>query len=149
MTPAELHTFITHHRQAVLAVSANNEPSTAMVSYAWHDGGFLVHLSNLAPHKKILLANPHCSLLVAEPDDGRVEIMSLARLTVVGSAIMLDKNTSAYENAQAAFLAKLPSSNVMFGLPDFDLFRIVPTGGRFIGGFARAFVLDVEAFAKI
>jgi putative heme iron utilization protein len=32
----------------------------------------------------------------------------------------------------------------MFDLPDFDLFRITPTGGRFIGGFGRAFAFTAE-----
>ena len=138
----ELRTFIHTHRQATLAVCVNNEPFTAMVSYVTHGGGLLIHLSNLSLHKKQLLANPACSLLIAEPDDGRDEVMSLARVTLNGSAIKLDKQTQDYADAQAAFLAKLPTSEMMFALADFDLFRIVPTAGRFIAGFGRAFALD-------
>lgn len=140
----ELQTFIRTHRQATLAVSADNEPATAMVSYAQHRGGLLIHLSNLSAHKRLLLANPKCSLLIAEPDDGRVEVMSLARVTLNSSAIKLDKSTSDYVEAKAAFLAKLPTSEVMFGLADFDLFRIVPSSGRFIAGFGQAFALSTD-----
>jgi putative heme iron utilization protein len=145
----DLQTFIRTHRQATLAVSADNEPFTAMVSYALHNSALLIHLSNLSPHKRLLLANPKCSLLIAEPDDGLAEVMSLARVTLNGSAIKLDKNTSNYEEAKTAFLTRLPTSEVMFGLPDFDLFRIVPTSGRFIAGFGRAFVLSAEELAAL
>jgi hypothetical protein len=145
----DLQTFIRTHRQATLAVSADNEPFTAMVSYALHNSTLLIHLSNLSPHKRLLLANPKCSLLIAEPDDGRAEVMSLARVTLNGSAIKLDKNTSNYEEAKTAFLTRLPTSELMFGLPDFDLFRIVPTGGRFIAGFGKAFVLSAEELASL
>lgn len=144
MESIELKDFIRTYRQATLAVSADNEPSTAMVSYAQHGGGLLIHLSNLSQHKRLLMANPKCSLLIAEPDDGRAEVMSLARVTLNGSAIKLSKATQEYEDAKAAFLAKLPTSEVMFGLADFDLFRIVPSSGRFIAGFGRAFALSTD-----
>lgn len=144
MTDADLHElrqFICAHRQATLAVSANDEPRTAMVSYAEAAdlSGALIHLSNLSPHKRLLLANPRCSLLIAQPDDGRAEVMSLPRVTLQGAAARIDKRTAEYDEARARFLAKLPSSEIMFGLPDFDLIRITFVSGRYIAGFGRAF----------
>ncbi|NJM42218.1 MAG: hypothetical protein HC853_16480 [Anaerolineae bacterium] len=149
MNQDELRTFLRTYRQATLAVSTEDEPFTAMVSYVLHGSGLLIHLSNLSPHKRLLMANPKCSLLIAEPDDGRAEVMSLARVTLNGNAPKLDKATQDYEDAKAAFLAKLPTSQVMFGLADFDLFRITPTSGRFIAGFGRAFVLSTDDLLKL
>ncbi len=142
----EVRDFILARRQAVLAVSANDEPFTAMTSYVVEPGlaGFLIHLSDLSPHKRMLLANPKCSLLIAEADDGRAEVMSLARVTLQGLAAKIAKDTDDYAQARARFLARLPSSEIMFGLPDFDLFRITPVGGRFIGGFGRAFAFTSD-----
>ena len=137
MSIRDIQSFLQSHRQATLAVSADNIPHTAMVSYVWHARAALIHLSNLAPHKRQLLANPRCSLLIAEPDDGRVEVMSLARVILQGTAAMLDKASAEYADAKAAFLAQLPSAELMFGLPDFDLFRIQPDGGRYIAGFGK------------
>jgi hypothetical protein len=138
---SEIKNFVRARRQAALAVSANDEPFTAMVSYAEAEdlSGLYIHLSNLSPHKRMLLANPKCSLLIAEPDDGRAEVLSLARVTLQGTAAALAKDGAAYATAKARYLAKLPASEIMFGLPDFDLFRIAFSGGRFIGGFGRAF----------
>jgi hypothetical protein len=70
--------------------------------------------------------------------------MSLARVMLQGVAAKIEKASDDYEAAKARFLARLPASKLMFDLPDFDLFRITPTGGRFIGGFGRAFAFTAE-----
>jgi putative heme iron utilization protein len=137
----ELRSFIRRHRQAALAVSANDEPFTAMTAVVAEPAlrSALMHLSNLSPHKRMLLNNPRCSLLIAEPDDGRAEVMSLARVTLQGTAAKIAKDTTDYAEAKALYLAALPTSELMFGLPDFDLIRITFTSGRYIAGFGRAF----------
>jgi putative heme iron utilization protein len=142
----EVRALITARRQAVLAVCDDGEPLTAMVSYVVEPGlaGLLIHLSDLSPHKRILLKHPRCSLLIAEPDDGRAEVMSLARVMLQGLAAKVEKASNDYAEAKARFLARLPASKIMFDLPDFDLFRIMPTGGRFIGGFGRAFAFAAD-----
>ena len=135
----EVVSFLEKHRQAALAVSAGEEPFTAMVGYAWDAAhtGVLIHLSNLAAHKKQLRENPRCSVLIAEADDGRAEVMSLARVTLQGHAAVLDKASDDYTQAKALFLARMPSAEMMFGLPDFDLFRIAILSGRYIACFGR------------
>jgi putative heme iron utilization protein len=142
----EVRAFILARRQAVLAVCDAGEPLTAMTAYVAELGlaGLLIHLSDLSPHKRVLLKHPTCSLLIAESDDGRAEVMSLARVMLQGVAAKIEKASDDYEAAKARFLARLPASKLMFDLPDFDLFRITPTGGRFIGGFGRAFAFTAE-----
>ncbi len=142
----EVRAFILARRQAVLAVCDAGEPLTAMTAYVAEPGlaGLLIHLSDLSPHKRVLLKHPTCSLLIAESDDGRAEVMSLARVMLQGVAAKIEKASDDYEAAKARFLARLPASKPMFDLPDFDLFRITPTGGRFIGGFGRAFAFTAE-----
>ncbi len=142
----EVRAFILARRQAVLAVCDAGEPLTAMTAYVAEPGlaGLLIHLSDLSPHKRVLLKHPTCSLLIAESDDGRAEVMSLARVMLQGVAAKIEKSSDDYAAAKARFLARLPASKLMFDLPDFDLFRITPTGGRFIGGFGRAFAFTAE-----
>ena len=151
--PAYLYNFIRMYRQAVLATANDGAPFTAMVSYAEEGvppavpdpdhllagASFLVHLSELSAHKRHLRANPRCSLLIAEPDPGRGDVMSLSRLSVQGVAALVPKATIEYDDAKARYLSKLPTSAMMFSLQDFDLFRIHVTGGRFIAGFGRVF----------
>jgi heme iron utilization protein len=148
-TRAALAGLIRTHRQATLAVIEAGEPYTAMVSYVEDAdlSGILIHLSNLSAHKRMLLANPQCSLLICEPDDGRAEVMSLARVAVQGRAALVDKAGPDYVAARTRFLQKLPSAALMFALADFDLLRIMPRRARYIAGFGRAFdVADWPAF---
>ena len=149
MNPTELRDFIHAHRQLVLAVSQNDEPFTAMSAYVPEPDvrGLLIHLSNLSLHKRVLAQNPRCSLLIAEPDDGRAEVMSLARMTLQGVAATIDKASADYTQAKALFLARLPTSELMFGLPDFDLIRITINSGRYIAGFGKAFPFTTEELA--
>lgn len=145
-TRAELRHLMITCRQAGLAVSEGNVPFTAMTAYVAEPAlrSVLVHLSNLAPHKRMLLANPQCSLIIAEPDDGRAEVMSLARVTLQGRAAKIEKESMDYAEAKALYLARLPASRLMFDLADFDLIRIHVAGGRYIAGFARAFSFTAE-----
>lgn len=145
---AELRKLMTHCRQATLAVVENGEPFTAMVSYALDVDGvsLLIHLSNLSAHKRQLLAHPHCSVLICQPDTGTGEVLALQRVSIQGTAQRLDKSGPAYDAAKTAYLAKLPTSAIMFSLPDFNLFRITPHSGRYIAGFGRAFTLTAADF---
>jgi hypothetical protein len=140
----ELRQLIRAHRLGVLAVSASDEPFTAMVSYVetLNLDGFLIHLSNLSPHKKMLVANLACSLCIIEPDDGRAEPMSLARVTIQAHAEKIQKTARDYVDARDRFISKIPSSEIMFNLPDFDLFLLTPTHARYIAGFGRIHTID-------
>lgn len=149
----ELHDFVWRYRQATLATVDGGAPHTAMVSYAEERpragqpnpnrplAGMtvLIHLSDLTAHKRHLRADPRCSLLIAEPDSGRGEVLSLSRLSLQGVASLIPKGTIEYDDAKQRYLAKLPTSAMMFALADFDLFRIHFTGGRFVAGFGRAY----------
>lgn len=150
---ADLHDFIRRHRQATLATLDGDAPHTAMVSYVEDFNQpdppdpsrplagmtVLIHLSDLAAHKRHLRADPRCSLLIAEPDVGRGEVLALSRLSLRGVASLITKATIEYDDARQRYLAKLPTSAMMFALADFDLFRIQVTGGRYIAGFGRAY----------
>ena len=137
-------------RQAGLGTLPGGAPFVSMVAYAAEPdfGGFLLHLSRLAPHTGALLADPRASLLVCEPDDGRADVQTLARVTLIGTAAPLDPAGEAYAAAQALYLARLPAAEMLFAFPDFALFRFVPSEARYVGGFARAFTMAPKHLAQ-
>jgi len=147
---SELRAFIGTHRLLTLAVSQDDEPFTALATYAPEPDvrSVLIHLSDLAPHKRMLLANPKCSVLIAEPNDGRAEPMSLARVTMQGRAAKIDKAGPEYVQAKARFLDLLPASDLMFSLPDFDLIRVVFSSGRFIAGFGKIVTFTAQELGE-
>ena len=138
--------LIREQRQAALGTLHEQAPFVSMAAYAAEPdfGGVLLHLSRLAPHTRHLLAAPTASLLICEGDDGRDDVQTLARITLIGEARPLDPASAEYTHARACYLARLPAAEMLFALPDFLLFRFVPREARYVGGFARIYTLTPE-----
>jgi putative heme iron utilization protein len=69
---------------------------------------------------------------------------ALPRVTVQGEAQELTDDAPLYAAARAAYLARFPDSEPMFGFGDFSLFVIRPASLRLVGGFAQAKTLAPE-----
>jgi catechol 2,3-dioxygenase-like lactoylglutathione lyase family enzyme len=147
---SRLGALVADHRQAVLAtLDSESAPYTAMTAYVHQPeaGGFLIHLSELSAHKRQLRANPRCSLMIFEPDDGQGEVLQRCRLSLSCQARLLPKDGPDYATAQLAYLERLPGHAMMFGLGDFDLFLLEPQGGLMNAGFGRAYAITPADFA--
>ncbi|MFN8566474.1 MAG: hypothetical protein U0Z44_02890 [Kouleothrix sp.] len=70
-------------------------------------GDVLLHLSRLAPYRAPAGA-PAAALLIAERDDGRDDVQTLARITLVGDARPIDPASPDY--AAARHLPGTPAS---------------------------------------
>lgn len=138
--------LIRGQRWAALATLSDGAPMASMVAYVTEAdfSGFLLHLSRLAPHTRNLLAVPRASLVISEPDSGQGDPQLLARVTIQGTVVQLPRNTAGYAGGRERYLGRLPDAERLFDFPDFVLFRLVPSGARYIGGFARAYSLGVE-----
>jgi heme iron utilization protein len=143
---ATIATLIRSQRVAALGTLREESPFVSMVAYAAEPdfGGFLLHLSRLAAHTRLLLAARQSSLLICQPDDGRDDPQTLARITLVGTATAIPAESAAYSAARACYLARLPSATPLFDFPDFMLFGFLPSEARYVGGFARAYTLTSE-----
>jgi putative heme iron utilization protein len=137
-------------RVAALGTLHEGEPSVSMVPYALlpEGAGFLVHVSGMAAHTADMLAHPRVSLLIVAPDDPATAAQALPRVTVLGRAVPLDRDTPAYAEGRELYLARFPQSATTFGLADFRLFAIRPLGARSVAGFARAETLSPEQLAS-
>jgi len=121
-----------------------------MVAYTPSEGGrsFLVHLSDLSPHKAQLRSEPRCSLLIMEADHGRGEVMLRRRAAVECAAYIIDAADPGYPRARTRYLDAFPSHGRMFDLGDFDLVRLEATGGVYIAGFGQAYRLTPAAMTR-
>lgn len=137
----EIATLIHRQRWAALAtLNDAGKPHASMVGYSTAGDlqHYLLHLSRLAPHTRYLLAEPQVSLVISEPDDGRDDPQTLARLTIDGHITALPPDHSDYAIARQHYLATLPAAEPMFEFGDFALYRLHAQGMRYVGGFARA-----------
>jgi putative heme iron utilization protein len=122
-----------------------------MVSVAFEGdfSAFYIYVSKLGKHTTDMEKDPHVSLLLNEADDRRADPQTLARVSIRGNAEILPRNAPDYPHVKEIYLKRFPESERLFSLGDFNLWRIRPTGGRFVAGFASAFNLVPEVLVKV
>ncbi len=132
--------LIRANRWAALATVGEGGPFASMVAFAAVPdlSRVVLHLSRLAPHTRNLLTDPHASLVISEPDDGRDDPQTLARVTLMGGVAAVDKAAADYEALRSLYTARLPESRQRFEFADFSLFCFVPEEVRYVGGFGVA-----------
>jgi heme iron utilization protein len=137
-----LHT----RRLAALGTLHNGQPFVSMVLVALAKDGsaFYMLASRLAWHTQDILKDPHVSLMLTEEETADRDPQTLARLSVTGEARAVDPADPSYDGIRRLYITSFPSSEAYFQLGDFELYRIAPAGGRYVGGFARAFTITIE-----
>src|SRR3569623_3728738 len=136
---------------AALGTLHQGRPYVSMVPFAMLPDGtdFIIHVSQLAAHTKDMLTSPPVSLLVIAPPVPGVMAQEQARITVQGEAVQRIVGTPGHAAAKAAYLARFPQREPMFGFSDFTLFAIVPATIRFVGGFAQATTISRDTLAEV
>lgn len=120
-------------RAGTLATSMEGQPFASLVTPATTPGGdVLLLLSGLSEHTRHLQRDPRCSVLVSGAADGP-NPQTAPRLTVTGLAV-----PEADPALKARWVALHPYAAFYAGFADFQLWRIKPVAGLFIGGFASA-----------
>lgn len=145
-----LRDLLRNQQVASLGTLHNGRPYVSMVPFALLPGGtdFVIHVSQLAAHTRDMLTSPQVSLLVIAPPAPGGMAQELARITVQGEALQVVRGTPEHAAAKAAYLARFPRSEPMFGFSDFSLFAITPDSIRFIGGFAQATTISAATLAE-
>ena len=142
--------IIRNIRLASLGTLRDNAPFVSMVAYVPADdfSAFYVHISRLAQHTMDMLKDKHISLMIAEADDGRADPLTLARVSIRGVVELMPVGEPGYTPIKAMYLARFPQSEPLFELSDFEMWRIVPKGGRYIAGLGKAYNLTPDSLSK-
>lgn len=119
------------------------EPFVSMVPFVLVPGQTVlaIHVSQLAQHTRHMLAHPAVSLMVVAPLSSLpsgTSALELPRLTLQCQAQPCGADAPGHAQARAAYLARFPESEDLFGFADFSLFTLVPQQARWVGGFAQA-----------
>lgn len=136
-----------NHGFAVMSTFSKSDPDCpggSVVGFAVDDEGRpLFVFSGMSTHTQDILANPHCSLTIADKNfkgaaDGRVNLMGRAELI---------KDKDEQRAARDVYLKKHPGAFwVDFG--DFNWFCMAVDKVRFVGGFARAGTVTAEEYTE-
>ena len=129
----QARTLLRGARAATLCTAKDGQPFGGLVTPACApDLSVMVLLSGLSEHTRHLRADPRCAVMVvgAALDDNP---QTSPRLTVVGEALPEPDPA-----LKARWIARHPYAGFYAGFADFQLFRLRPRSGHFIGGFASA-----------
>lgn len=134
-------------RTAVLLTMRQGRPFGSHVPYVFGEDWTraYLHLSRLALHTQHLLADPHVSLFIAEPDGPGKNPLALRRMNLQGDAAILPPDASSYNAIKAHYLARFPQAEMMFGFSDFALWELRLEDAHFVLGFGQAFVSTAAA----
>ena len=137
-------------RVAALATMRDEKPHSSLVAYAPMENfsAFYIFVSRLAQHTMDMIKDKHVSLLIAETDDGRADPLTLARVSIRGSAEIIQNGEPGYTPIKELYLARFPEAEQLFQLADFNFWRIIPKGGRYVAGFSKAYNITPEALKK-
>ena len=143
--------IIRNTRIASLATLRNESPRASMVAFAAADdfSSFYLLLSRLAQHTIDLEKNKYMSLLITETDDGREDPQTLARVSIRGKAETVLTGEPGFTPIKEAYLTRFPSAEQLLSLIDFCFWKVTPSGGRFIAGFAKAYNITADTLMKI
>lgn len=143
--------IIRNTRIAALGTVRDTDPLSSMVAFVPIEDFslFYIHVSRLAQHTVDMQKNKSVSLLITETDDGRPDPQTLARVSIRGSAEMLENGAPGYTPLKELYLARFPVAEQLFSLADFNFWRIRPKGGRYVAGFAKAYNITVETLKKV
>ena len=134
------------HRWAALATLGEDGPSASMVAYAPEPdlSSLLLFLSGLSEHTRNLIEEPRVALVISQTDPGTGDPQTLARVSVKGTAEMVERTAPEFEDVWQTYVARLPDAAPRIALGDFALFRLVFDEARYVGGFAQAGTIPAE-----
>lgn len=137
-------------RVASLGTLRNEAPVVSQVAFiASKDfSAFYIHLSRLAQYAVDMQKDQRAALLISEPDDGRANLHTLASVSILGKAEFIQNGEPGYTPLKKQYLARFPESAPMFEMDDYNFWRILPKGGRYVAGFGKAYNITLEALRK-
>ena len=142
--------MIRNTRIASLGTLRDDAPLVSLVAYLAADdfSAFYILVSRLAQHTVDMQKDKRVGLMIAETDDGRPDPQTLARVFIRGVAEFILPGEPGYTPVKSLYIECFPASEPLFALADFGLWRIVPKGGRYVAGFAKAYNITLEALKK-
>jgi heme iron utilization protein len=138
---AEVQSLLHTTRVGMLATVGDAFPLASAVPFlplqGWTE--LLLHISTLAAHTRNLLRDPRLSLLIMETDDPQKNPLALKRLSLQGTAGLIDPHSPTYDMLARQFTDRFPDAAITMSLADFQLWRIDIQIAQFIAGFGRAY----------
>lgn len=148
----DLRTLLNTQRVAALGtLGEDGLPFVSMVPFALEplSATLVIHVSALAAHTRNLQVSPNVSLLVMQAEVAGEPVHALPRVTLIGQAMVLERDSAEWAQSRTAYLARFPEAEPMTQLGDFIFVAIRLAGARQVAGFGAARSLDAETVESV
>jgi len=130
-----------------LLLSSLNQSGDPEISYAPYyraeDGAFYVFISELAAHTRNLKCHPRAAVLFIADEQESVNLFARERLSYQCEVSVISKDEDVYVSILDSMEAKFGNiMSMLRTLQDFQLFRLLPTGGTYVVGFGKAYEVN-------
>lgn len=143
----EYQNFLSPFKSLVLSTADSvGIPNASYAPFVMDEAkNFYIYVSGLSTHTQNLQANPQASVLFLEDEAQSQQIFARRRLTFNCTATLIERNSEHWLNQIERFSEKFGGIIQVFrDLPDFRIFQLTPTEGRFIVGFGAAYRVCLE-----
>lgn len=139
----EVKKFIETRKSLQLStVKIDGTPFASYAPFAIGDECLYVLLSEIAVHATNLQHNPKASVLILEDEDNCEELFARLRVNYSIDAEMQVWDSEEWHQGLKALADRHGERIInLSDHEDFKLFKLKPTGGRYVKGFARAYSL--------
>lgn len=148
---AEAKAFALRQQTLQLATcDANGVPEASYAPYVEQDGCFYIYISEIARHYANLAGAGRCAALFIESEAEAKTPFARQRLSLQCSAQEVPRDSEPFNTVMALFYARFGKFMDVIGpLQDFHLYRLTPTQGNYVTGFARAYRLTGDKLAQV
>lgn len=139
----EVVEFINSRKSLQLStVSKDGRPYASYAPFALGDECLYILISEIAVHATNLQHNPKASILIIQDEDSADELFARIRVNYSVDAELIDVDSLQWHAGLAVLTSRHGERiNNLSQLSDFKLFKLKPSGGRFVKGFGRAYTL--------
>lgn len=128
----------------ISTVSADNIPNASYAPFVIDESkNIYIYVSGLSTHTQNLYAVPKASVLFIEEESQTKQIFARRRLTFDCTATLVEHDTELCNQIVDSFEARFGEIiQLLRDLPDFRIFKLTPSKGRFVIGFGAAYQVD-------
>ncbi|OKH34661.1 pyridoxamine 5-phosphate oxidase [Calothrix sp. HK-06] len=149
---AAYQTFTNEFQSVVIStVSKDGVPNASYAPFVMDDmKNIYIYVSGLSTHTQNLNAIPIASVLFIEDESQTQQIFARRRLSYDCIANLVNSGTATWIQTVSNFESRFGNIiQLLRDLPDFRIFQLTPTAGRFVVGFGAAYDVDANDLNKL
>ena len=134
-------------RKTLVMATADKKgaPNVSYAPFVHRTPAIYVYTSSRSRHTKNMLETTTASVLFIEDEMRTRNLFARKRFTCQCSVDVVERESAEWLTAMSLFKKKFGKVFAMIRpLPDFTLFRLIPSGGLYVRGFGQAFEVSAD-----